>query len=151
VLDESSAWGEDVALRPYAEVPWGFDDLGSVPAPPAEPFEAKVPHVRMGTIVATNGMPTDVIARIVKYGFGRYLGACYEDALRIRPALAGRITIGFEIARDGSVWRVRDEDSAIADAKLVACVVRAAEQLVFPRPEEGKATVTLPLFFRPPE
>lgn len=147
LLDESSAWGEDLALQPFAGLPWDADD---VPSPPAYPLAAKAPHVRMGTIVATNGMPTDVIARIVKYGFGRFLRACYEDASSIRPAPVGRIAIGFEIARDGSVWKVRDEDSDIADAKLVACVVRAAEQLVFPRPEEGKATVTLPLFFRPP-
>lgn len=92
----------------------------------------------------------EVIARIVRNSFGRFLRVCYEDALRSHPALEGKVTIRFEIGIDGAVWRAEDQGSDIPDPALVACVVRAAANLSFPRPGNYDETVTLPLYFRPP-
>lgn len=144
-IPDEAPWGnEEVAFRTL-----GFPDLARVPAA-KDPLDTRVPHVRMGTILATS-MPPEVIARIVRHGFGPFLRVCYEDALRRHPALEGRITIHFEIALDGSVWRPKDHGSDMPDPELVACVVRSAANLFFPKPEHYDETVTLPLYFRPPE
>lgn len=125
----------------YDPTPW-------LPSP-LDSLDTRVPHVRIGVIEATS-MPPEVIARIVRYSFGQFLRLCYEDALQSQPAVEGRITIHFEVALDGSVWRARDEGSDMRDPGLVACVVRAAANLSFPRPGNHDETVTLSLYFRPP-
>ena len=135
---EPTPWDDEVTFRTWP-LPAGVD-----------PLDTRVPHARTGAVVARN-MAATAVAHIVRTTFGPFLRACYEDALRVHPALQGSITVDFEIDRDGRVRNAEERDSDIPDAPLVACVVKAVAQLWFPRPEEGSAFVTLPLHLHPPE
>jgi len=107
------------------------------------------PTLRMaGTSVTSGSLPPDVIQRIVRQSFGRFRG-CYEEGLRTNPALEGRVTARFVIARDGSVSAVQSGGSDLPDARVVSCVLHAYSSLTFPPPKEGVVTVTYPLAFFP--
>lgn len=55
----------------------------------------------------------------------------------------------FVIDRSGSVATAADGGSTLADADVVACVVRAFQSLSFPQPEGGVVTVLYPLVLSP--
>jgi hypothetical protein len=93
-------------------------------------------------------LPPEVIQRIVRNNFGR-MRACYENGLRRDPNLAGRVSVRFVIGPDGSVTSASDGGSAIGDAAVVACTVRAFQSLSFPQPEGGIVTVVYPIIFSP--
>lgn len=89
------------------------------------------------------------IQRVVHQNDGRFRG-CYQAGLLKNPSLAGRVTVKFAIARDGSVV-VAEEDTAeseLPDADVRSCVVRAFASLSFPEPGDV-VRVTYPFVFSP--
>jgi hypothetical protein len=65
------------------------------------------------------------------------------------PQLKGRITIRFVIERDGSVRRVRIDDSTMPDADVMRCVLAEFAHLKFPEPDGGIVTVVYPIALTP--
>lgn len=97
----------------------------------------------------TNGhLPPEVIQRIVRQNDGRYR-FCYQQALKTNPELAGRVTVKFLIARDGSVALSAEGGSDIPDPGVRQCVVSSFAQLSFPAPDSGVVTVVYPIVFSP--
>jgi hypothetical protein len=89
-----------------------------------------------------------VVQRIVRQNFGRFR-LCYEQGLVGNPALTGRVSTKFIIARDGSVATSQLGDSDMPDAKVSSCIVRSFSGLTFPSHEGSVIQVTYPLVFTP--
>jgi hypothetical protein len=108
-------------------------------------------RMRVGDSVVTGGqIPAEVIQRIVRQNFGRFR-MCYEDGLRVNPALGGRVAVKFIIDRQGAVSLASDAGSDLPDQRVIACVVRGFQNLSFPEPKGGIAKVTYPIVFTPGE
>lgn len=107
----------------------------------------KPPILKMGTTSVQGRLPPEVIQRIVRQNFGRFR-LCYENGLRKDPSLAGRVTVSFEIARDGSTTKISAQ-STLPDAAVVSCVTGAFKGLSYPQPEGGIVKVTYPIAFAP--
>ena len=107
-------------------------------------------HLPVVTAISCYRMPPDVIQRVVRGSLGRFRG-CYADGLRSNPALAGRVTTKFVIARDGTVSAASDGGSDLPDENVRTCVQRAFMSLEFPANPDGIATVTYPIVMSPLE
>jgi beta-lactamase regulating signal transducer with metallopeptidase domain len=90
----------------------------------------------------------EAIQKVVRQSFGTYR-QCYERGQTANPRLEGRVTVSFVIARDGSVRGAADHGSTLADADVVACVVRGFSALAFPPPDGGEVSVIYPIAFAP--
>ncbi len=109
----------------------------------------KPPKIKLGATSVSGRLPPEVIRRIVRQNFGRFR-LCYENGLRTKPTLEGRVTVSFTIERDGAVSSVAsDRSTTLPDAKAVACVTRAFLGLSFPQPEAGIVRVVYPILFSP--
>ena len=110
--------------------------------------QVRAPRVISDGCSVSGRLGAEIIQRIVRLSFGRFRG-CYENGLRDNPALEGRVTTRFLIARDGTVAVSGDGGSDMPDAKVVSCVVGAFAQLSFPEPAGGTVTVDYPIAFSP--
>jgi hypothetical protein len=140
------AGGEPATRLPRAVVDPGsrFDDaLRDRVSPRLGP-----PSVRMGVVVVDGRLPPEVIQRIVRQNFGRFR-LCYENALRTKPELSGKVVIHFVIQRDGAVGSATSRDSALPDPPTVECVRKAFLGMSFPTPEGGVVDVTFPILLAP--
>ncbi len=73
---------------------------------------------------------------------------CHERQLETHPDLAGRVSIRFVIAADGTVPSAQIATSTLGNDSVAECVRRAVTRVRFPRPEGGGAvTVTYPFMF----
>jgi hypothetical protein len=106
------------------------------------------PNLRQGTTEVSGRLPPEVIQRIVRQNFGRFR-LCYENGLKTKPGIAGKVTVRFVIDGKGEVTSVSDAGSDLPSPSTVSCVVRAFSNLSFPQPESGKVTVTFPILFAP--
>ena len=71
---------------------------------------------------------------------------CYDDALKTKPKLAGRVSVKFVIDMHGKVTSAVDAGSDLPDTKTIACVVGVFGKLAFPEPEGGGiVTVVYPI------
>lgn len=107
-----------------------------------------IPTLQQGELTVTDGVPVEVVRRIVRQNFGRFR-LCYENALRTAPSLAGTVVVGFVIDKSGSATRAEaSKDSTIADPQMRACVARGFGNLSFPEPEHAASvTVTAAVSF----
>jgi hypothetical protein len=119
----------------------GSGTLGGVRSTPA-------PSLREGVVTVNGRLPPEVIRRIVRQNFGRFR-LCYENGLRARPDLTGRVSIHFVIDRAGAVASASNGGSDLPSADVVACVARGFSGLSFPQPEGGTVTVDYPIVFSP--
>jgi hypothetical protein len=135
---------------------WGYGKgdkggIGNGHGPGGGGHQVKTPTMRPDPNVQVNGhLPPEVIQRIVRQNAGR-MKMCYETGLRTNPTLNGRVTTKFVIGRDGSVSVAQDAGSDMPDQQVVSCVVRSFQNLSFPQPEGGVATVVYPIVFTPGE
>lgn len=134
---------------------WGIgrgdkDGIGNGHGPGSGGHVAKAPIMRNPTVSTNGRLPPEVIQRIVRQNFGRFR-LCYETGLRQNPSLSGRVSTSFVIARDGSVSQSQDSGSDLPDQGVVSCIVRSFQNLSFPAPEGGIATVTYPIVLAPGE
>jgi hypothetical protein len=106
------------------------------------------PRIREGATSVNGRLPPEVIQRIVRQNFGRFR-LCYENGLRNRPTLQGRVTVRFVIDGSGAVPMTADAGSDLPDQGVVQCVVRAFGVLSFPAPSGGMVTVVYPITFTP--
>jgi hypothetical protein len=125
--------------------PWGREDSISPP-----PTYTTPPHtLRQGVTTVNGRLPPEVVQRIVRQNFGRFK-LCYENGLRTKPDLAGRVTVRFRIDNSGAVAEAkRDPTTTMSDSATVDCIVRGYTNLSFPQPEAGEVTVVYPIEFQP--
>ena len=98
----------------------------------------------MGATNVARRLPPEVIQRIVRQNFWRFR-LCYERGLT--RTLTSMVTVSFVIGLDGKVSSAADNNSDLADAETVACVVKSFVNLEFPKPEGDIVTVTYPIRF----
>jgi hypothetical protein len=91
----------------------------------------------------------EAIRRVVRDHFGQF-EVCYDEGLRLDPALQGRVVVKFAIGSDGATEFAADGGSDLEDPRVVDCVVRAFSNLSFAAPG-ARVIVVYPLFFRPKE
>src|SRR5262249_8650278 len=75
--------------------------------------------------------------------------ACYEEGLRQRPGLQGRVAVRFVIGRDGTVIGSTALDPGETTPAGASCIAPAVYSLTFPVPEGGAGTVLYPLVLSP--
>ena len=103
---------------------------------------------KLGKLTAGDGLPPEVIQRVVRANFGRFR-ACYQHGLATQPDLSGRVAVKFTIDPQGGVVDAHAEGT-LPDKKVVSCIERAFAALTFPSPGHGKPiNVTFPLEFSP--
>jgi MYXO-CTERM domain-containing protein len=108
-----------------------------------------LPKVQEIGATVVGRLPTEVIQRIVRQNYGRFR-LCYENGLRNDRGLKGKVAVRFGIDHDGSVGKVVDAGSDLADGPTLQCIVRGFGNLSFPPPESGSVTVTYRMSLDPP-
>lgn len=87
------------------------------------------------------------VARIVAMHLPR-IRACYERELQKQPQLAGKLSVKFVIAKDGSVATATSRHDTLGSAVVAECVHTRFRQMRFPKPRGGGiVTVSYPLVF----
>lgn len=155
---ESEAMRERVVLgllegsAPIDEIPVEATDDGA----PLDPTlrsrlsttgAQRVP-VRVGPVTTTDGLPKEVVARILRQSLGR-VRACYEKGLTTNPNLIGRLDVRFTIGKTGSVYEpVVTGD--LPEPATIACIRNVTAAMTFPAPEGTQAvTATTTYTFTP--
>jgi TonB family protein len=77
--------------------------------------------------------------------------SCYDQALRIKPKLEGRVAVKFIVTGQGDVVNPEVITSdTINDENLKACMANVVRSWKFPEPKGGgNVTVTYPWSFKP--
>jgi hypothetical protein len=105
-------------------------------------------RVRQGTPMVTEGLPKEVVRRIVR----RYLARmkyCYEKELNTDPDLGGKVMVDFAVNAEGQVTAASAKGLNPAMEK---CLVGAFRAMRFPKPKDvDLMKVRQPLGFIPPE
>jgi tetratricopeptide (TPR) repeat protein len=110
---------------------------------------ALAPQIRApegGFRVTEGGLAIDRVRRIVRQSFGRFR-LCYEQGLSRRPDLAGRLTVGVSLSRDGLPDRVHIIDSTVSDADMVDCIQHSFQGLSFDKPDNGRGAFEYTVVF----
>jgi hypothetical protein len=96
------------------------------------------------------GLSREVIRRVI----GRHLNEvrhCYEQGLRTRPELQGRVTVKFAIGTTGSVVTAVVAQNELGDAQVAQCISAATRRWQFPAPEgSGMVMVSYPFLLEQP-
>jgi hypothetical protein len=104
----------------------------------------------VGNGVGVNG---GLDRHVINATIAKYLSqvrACYEDRLRINPALEGTLTMAFEIGASGKLNFSKVKSSSVADPQVGSCVSQRMMGWEFPKPRGGvNVAVTYPFALRP--
>jgi TonB family protein len=95
-----------------------------------------VPRVISSGAEVRGSLSKESIRRVIQ----RHLNEvrfCYEEALRRRPELAGRVQTAFLIAPSGAVQQASIAESSLNSPEVEDCIVRAVRRWPFPAPEGG--------------
>ncbi len=75
---------------------------------------------------------------------------CYQRELQKNPELAGKVSIKFTIAKDGTVSSASAPTNTMKNAAVDACIIERFKQMQFPEPKGGGIViVTYPFIFAP--
>ncbi len=117
------------------------------------PWTHEVEKEEHGPTVTTTGpitlSPFDkaAIDRVVKQRL-QQIRYCYQKELTKNPALAGKVTIKFVIARDGSVSSATVKSSSLDNVIVEKCIASKFMRMRFPPPKsDGIAVVAYPFVF----
>jgi hypothetical protein len=120
----------------------GSDRLGGT-------HRKKVPIVRWGKVTVSEGIPADLVRRVMRQNFGRFR-LCYEAGLKRAPKLRGSVALHYTIELDASISSVSTEGSTVPDREVLACFAKAVVGLSFPRPERAPVNVSFEVQLFPP-
>ena len=118
----------------------------AAPAPASRPppFES-LTGAGAGAALATPDKDKQIIKRHIHTRAGE-IRACYEQALRDQPGLAGRVDVTFVIDLDGRAQDVHASGMEAAPS-VATCVAAEIAQIQFPKPRGGTVTVSYPFTF----
>lgn len=151
---ESEAMRERVVLGllegglPIDEIPVEATDDGA----PLDPTlrsrlsttSAQRAPVRIGPVTTSDGLPKEVVARILRQGLGR-VRACYEKGLTTNPNLIGTLDVRFTIGKTGSVYEPKVTGD-LPEPGTVACVRNVVAAMTFPAPEAATSVTASTTF-----
>lgn len=75
------------------------------------------------------------------------LEACYTDHLKKRRWLGGKVTLTWQITKDGVVTAVGVSESDLGNWAIEKCLLGAARAATFAKPKGGDADFSIPLEF----
>jgi TonB family protein len=105
------------------------------------------PEMRPGPVETNGGLSKEVIRRVVRRHHNE-VKFCYEQALRARPDLEGRVTTRFMISPSGSVAASVVQSSTLGNGEAEQCITQAITRWSFPAPSDGgMVSVTYPFVF----
>lgn len=105
------------------------------------------PGMTVGPIETNGGLSKEVIRRVVRRHHNE-VKFCYEQALRARPDLEGRVTTRFMISPSGSVAASVVQSSTLGSGEAEQCISQAITRWSFPAPSDGgMVSVTYPFVF----
>ena len=70
---------------------------------------------------------------------------CYENRLRVRPNIQGKIVIRFTIGSAGRITRITVASNSTGDSAVGSCIVDKVRGMRFSPPENGEVTFTYPI------
>lgn len=109
--------------------------------------ESRGPVMRPGSVETNGGLSKEVIRRVVRRHHNE-VKFCYEQALRARPDLEGRVTTRFMISPSGSVAASVVQSSTLGSGEAEQCISQAITRWSFPAPSDGgMVSVTYPFVF----
>ncbi|MCP4603102.1 MAG: AgmX/PglI C-terminal domain-containing protein [Proteobacteria bacterium] len=112
---------------------------------------SKGPRVVSSPATIKGSLSKNVIRRIVRRHINE-IKFCYEQGLRKRPDIAGRVAIKFLISRSGAVQSTAVFSSTVDDPQVESCIARTVRRMTFPQPEDGGIViVTYPFTLTSPE
>jgi len=89
----------------------------------------------------------DAIVRDIR-GRRKAIAACYERALKLNPALAGKLVVRFSIASAGTVVAVAVDEDTLGAADVAGCVRGLIARWRFAPPAEAPVEVSFPFVFQ---
>lgn len=96
----------------------------------------KIPQVIPGKPIVSGSLDMETIRRIIRQHQAEYK-YCYEKQLNIKRDLAGKVTVKFTIAGNGSVIAASVDESTMGDREVENCLVDKIKRWVFPEPKGG--------------
>ncbi len=103
-------------------------------------------QVVFGTLNAQGSLDRAIIRRYLRRNINR-LRYCYEKRLLVKPAIWGRMMVGFTIDDNG---KVTSATATGVDPVVSTCVARIHRMILFPKPKASFVRATYSLTFRPP-
>jgi outer membrane biosynthesis protein TonB len=109
---------------------------------PGEPVSAETgdlrekPTVIPGPVNAEGPLDKEIIRRILRRHLDEFK-ECYLPVVAKRPELTGRVTVKFQISRDGQAHRATVEFSQLKHPGVEKCIVQVFRALQFPKPIGG--------------
>ncbi|MGB0453843.1 MAG: AgmX/PglI C-terminal domain-containing protein [Bacteriovoracaceae bacterium] len=109
----------------------------------------------LSSIPISNDMVLDggLDAYVVQATIAKYLNqvrACYEKGLQKNPALAGKVTVAFQVNGNGGVDFSRVKSSSLGNTQVEQCITKKMVNWIFPKPRGGvKVPITYPFILRP--
>ena len=90
--------------------------------------------------VVRGSLSREAIRRVIRRHINE-VRFCYEQGLRQRPDLEGRVTVAFIISPSGSVQSSAVASSTIGNVRVEGCATRAVQRWNFPAPDGGGIVV----------
>lgn len=75
------------------------------------------------------------------------INRCYQDALKTKWFLGGRLELKLRVAPDGKVAMAAVAQSSLGSFEVERCVQKVVAAIDFPRPKGGEAELTYPVEF----
>jgi TonB family protein len=76
---------------------------------------------------------------------------CYDNQLKKRPGLRGKLVVSLVVAADGSVDAAEVVQNDLHDSEVVDCVLTQIRAWRFPPIPKGSVSFKTPFVFTPPE
>ncbi len=109
------------------------------------------PSVSTSAAIVRGSLSKTVIRRVVRRHINE-IRFCYEQGLRKRPDISGRVEIKFLISGLGVVQSSAVKSSTVDDPSVESCITRTVRRMTFPQPEGGGIViVTYPFTLTSPE
>jgi hypothetical protein len=105
------------------------------------------PTLRSAKATTTGALSAEQIRRVVHRNLGQ-VRFCYEQGLRERPDLRGRVAVKFLIQPSGAVQSVAVAGTSLDEPQTERCVASKVQTWSFPR-SPGVSAVTYPFVFTP--
>ena len=123
-------------------------DAGTAAQKPAAAAASDVP-VPLTKPTITGALSKDEITKVLKRHQNE-VRSCYDQALRIKPTLEGKVVVKFIIDGKGDVALAEIASDTLNDENLKACMMNVVRSWKFPEPKGGgNVTVTYPWSFKP--
>lgn len=94
------------------------------------------------------GLTKEQIAEVISKNMSSVI-KCYEDELKLKKGLAGKIILNFEVGSEGKVITSQIANSTLNHPPTETCIVKSSKTWVFPKPEGNAAVqVNYPFIFK---